>query len=118
LILTPGQAADCPAASGLLTRLRENTILLADKAYDADWLRRRVEEAGASPNIPSKSNRKWKACFRATLYRQCNRIERFFNRISHFRRIATRYEKHASNYLAFLKLAAAQIRLRQKESMV
>ena len=93
LILTPGQAADCPAAAGLLTRLRENTILLADKAYDADWLRRRVEEAGALPNIPSKSNRKWKACFSATLYRQRNRIERFFNRIKHFRRIVTRYEK-------------------------
>jgi transposase len=117
MILTPGQAADCPAASGLLTRLRENTILLADKAYDADWLRRRVEDAGASPNIPSKSNRKWKACFSAKLYRQRNRIERFFNRIKHFRRIATRYEKHASNYLAFLKLAAAQIWMRQNESM-
>jgi transposase len=117
LILTPGQAADCPAAAGPLTRLRQNTILLADKAYDADWLRRRVEDEGASPNIPSKSNRKWKACFSATLYRQRNRIERFFTRIIHFRRIATRYEKHASNYLAFLKLAAAQIWMHQNESM-
>jgi transposase len=116
LILTPGQAADCPAADGLLTRLRENTILLADKAYDADWLRRRIEEVGAAPNIPSKSNRRWKACFSPALYRQRNRIERFFNRIKHFRRIATRYEKHAANYLAFLKLAATQIWLRQYES--
>jgi transposase len=55
LILTPGQAADCPTAAKLLGRLREGTILLADKAYDADWLRRSIEAAGAAPNIPSKA---------------------------------------------------------------
>src|SRR6266567_1781078 len=47
LVLTPGQAADCPTAAKLLGRLREGTILLADKAYDADWLRRSIEAAGA-----------------------------------------------------------------------
>ena len=49
LVLTPGQAADCPTAAKLLGRLREGTILLADKAYDADWLRRSIEAAGAAP---------------------------------------------------------------------
>lgn len=109
MILTPGQAADCPAAAGLLNCLRENTILLADKAYDVDWLQRRIEEAGTAPDIASKINRRWKVCFSAALYRQCYRIQRFFNRIKHFQRIVTRYEKHASNYLAFLKLATVQI---------
>jgi transposase len=52
LILTPGQAGDCPAAEGLLGRLRRDTIVLADKAYDADWLRRRIEAAGAAPKHP------------------------------------------------------------------
>jgi hypothetical protein len=52
LPLTPGQAGDCPAASQLLGHLREGTIVLAGKAYDADWLRRQVEAAGAAPNIP------------------------------------------------------------------
>jgi transposase len=51
------------------------------------------------------------------LYQERNRIERFFNRIKHFRRVATRYEKRASNYLAMLKLAATQIWLRHNESM-
>ena len=117
LLLTPGQAGDCPAAEGLLGRLYENTIVLADKAYDADWLRRRIEAAGAAPNIPSMIHRRWKACFSPVLYRARNKIERFFNRIKHFRRIATRYEKRASNYLAMLKIAAIQIWLRHYESM-
>lgn len=117
LVLTPGQAADCPAAARLLGRLRAGTVLLADKAYDADWLRRSVEALGAAPNIPSKANRRWRACFSAALYRQRNRIERFFNKIKHYRRLATRYEKHASNFLAMLKLAAVRLWLRHNESM-
>ena len=117
LTLTPGQAGDCPGAASLLGRLQPGTIVLADKAYDADWLRRAIEEAEAAPNIPSMRHRKWKACFSPALYRQRNRIERFFNKIKHFRRIATRYEKHAANYLAMIKLAAIQIWLRRYESM-
>ena len=117
LVLTPGQAGDCPVAGQLLGRLRENTVVLADKAYDADWLRRAIEATGAAPNIPSVARRKRQACFSPALYRERNRIERFFNRIKHFRRIATRYEKHASNYLAMLKLAATQIWMHHNESM-
>ena len=112
MLLTPGQAGDCPAAAHLIGHLRPGSILLADKAYDADWLRAAVAEAGAAPNIPSKRHRKWKACFSKRLYKERNRVERFFNRIKHFRRIATRYEKHATNYLAMLKLAAIKIWLR------
>ena len=52
LVLTPGQAGDCPVAAQLLGHLRKDTIVLADKAYDADWLRRQIEAAGAAPNIP------------------------------------------------------------------
>ena len=115
--LTPGQAADCPAAKHLLGRLRKHSILLADKAYDADWLRRKIENMGAAPNIPSKSNRKWKACFSQTLYRMRNAIERFYSKIKHFRRVATRYEKKASNELAMVKLAATAVWLRANESM-
>jgi len=117
MTLTPGQAGDCPEAAKLLGRLRAGTILLADKAYDADWLRRAIEAKGAAPNIPSMKHRRWKACFSQALYRERNQVERFFNRIKHFRRVATRYEKHASNYLAMLKLAAIKIWLRVYESM-
>lgn len=117
LVLTPGQAGDCPVAERLLGRLHEGAIILADKAYDADWLRRQIEAAGAAPNIPAKTNRNWKPCFSASLYRARNRIERFFNKLKHFRRLATRYEKHAANFLGMIKLAAVQIWLRHNESM-
>jgi transposase len=59
LVLTPGQAGDCPVAAQLLGHLRENTIVLADKADDADWLRRQIEAAGAAPNIPPMVHRRW-----------------------------------------------------------
>jgi len=117
LVLTPGQAGDCPVAAQLLGHLREDTIVLADKAYDADWLRRQIEAAGAAPNIPPMAHRRWKPCFSQVLYRARNRIERFFNKIKHFRRLATRYEKHAANFLAMLKLAATHLWLRHNESM-
>ena len=110
LVLTPGQAGDCPVAAGLLGHLRKGTIVLADKAYDADWLRRQIEAAGAAPNIPPMVHRRWKPCFRPVLYRARNRIERF-------RRLATRYEKHAANFLAMLKLAATHLWLRHNESV-
>ena len=82
LTLTPGQAGDCPEAASLLDRLMPGTIVLADKAYDADWLRRAIEDAGAAPDNPSMRHRKRKACFSRVLYRRHNRIERFFNKIS------------------------------------
>jgi len=59
LVLTPGQAGDCPVAEQLLGHLHEGTIVLADKAYDADWLRRQIEAAGAAPNIPPMVHRRW-----------------------------------------------------------
>src|SRR5437764_13445918 len=94
-----------------------DTIVLADKAYDADRLRRQIEAAGAAPNIPPMVNRRRKPCFSPVLYRARNCIERFFNRIKHFRRLATRYEKHAANFLAMLKLAATHLWLRHNESV-
>jgi len=63
--------------------------VLGDKAYDADRIRSLIEEQGATPNIPPKSNRRWKPCFSKRLYRERNLIERFFSKLKHFRRIAT-----------------------------
>src|SRR6266550_1249026 len=112
-----GQAGDRPVAARLLGHLRQDTIMLADKTYDADWLRRQIEAAGAALNIPPMIHRRRKPCFSPVLYRARNRIERFFNRIKHFRRLATRYEKHAANFLAMLKLAATHLWLRHNESV-
>jgi transposase len=86
--LTAGQAHDAPAALTLLDRLAPRTIVLGDKAYDGNAIRDLIEAQGAVPNIPAKSNRKWKPCFSKTLYRQRNQVERFFSKLKHFRRIA------------------------------
>ena len=116
LSLTAGQAHDAPAALGLLDRLAPRTIVLGDKAYDAGSIRDLIESQGAVPNIPAKSNRKWKPCFSKTLYRQRNLVERFFSKLKHFRRIATRYDKLAENFLAMVKLASMRLWLHAYES--
>ncbi|UAK23014.1 IS5 family transposase [Sphingomonas nostoxanthinifaciens] len=114
--LTAGQAHDSPAAYHLLDRLGPRTIVLADKAYDADGIRGLIEAQGAVPNIPAKSNRKWKPCFSKQLYRERNLVERFFSKLKHFRRIATRYDKLAANFLAMVQLASMRLWLRAYES--
>jgi transposase len=81
-------------------------ILLADKGYDSNALRRQIETSGTAPNIPPKVNRRWKPCFSPVLYRNRNAIERMFCRLKDFRRIATRYDRLSTNYLAAVCLAA------------
>ncbi len=103
---TPGNAADAPQAAALLANLPPDTLLLADKAYDGDAIRRLIETRGAVPNIPFKANRRWKGCFSPFLYKGRNAIERMFCRLKDFRRIATRYDKRADSFLAALHLAA------------
>ena len=80
--------------------------MLADKGYDSDAIRRQIEATGAAPIIPAKVNRRWKPCFSPVLYRGRNAIERMFGRLKDFRRIATRYDRLADNYLAAVCLAA------------
>ena len=73
--------------------------------YAADWIRSLVNQQGAWANIPPRRDRKEPTCFTPNLYRARNLVERFFNKIKQCRRIATRYDKLAANYLAFVKLA-------------
>jgi transposase len=96
--------------------MKAGQMLLADKAYDADWIRALVNERGAWANIPPKSNRKNPVCFSPHLYKARNQIERFFNKLKYFRRIATRYDKLGTTFLAMVKLAAIRLRLRVCES--
>jgi transposase len=91
-------------------------MLLADRGYDADRIRALVNQQGAWANISPKRNRKEPICFSHYLYRGRNLVERFFNKIKQCRRIATRYDKLAANYLAFIKPAAIRIWLRACES--
>jgi transposase len=96
----------------MLDSLEEGQILLADRAYDSDKLRSALAERGAWANVKPMPNRKNVPAFSAFLYRYRNLVERFFNKLKNFRAIATRYDKHAENYLALIKLAAVQIRIR------
>ena len=116
LALTPGEAHDNRLAGKLLSRLKSGSMLLADRGYDADWIRGLAKRRGAWANIPPKRNRNDPICFSPYLYRDRNRIERFFNRIKQCRRVATRYDKLAANYLAFVQLASIRLWLRAYES--
>jgi transposase len=84
--------------------------------YDADWIRTLVRQHGAWANIPPKSNRKDALSFSPYLYRARNLVERFFNKIKQCRRVATRYDKLAVNYLAFIQLASIRLWVRVNES--
>lgn len=116
LALTPGEAHDNRLCSVLLSTLLPQTMLLADRGYDADWIRELARQQGAWANIPPKRNRKDPIWFSPYLYRARNLIERFFNKIKQCRRVATRYDKLAANYLAFVELASIRIWLRANES--
>jgi transposase len=112
LKLTPGQAHDGRSAADMLDTVGEGDVLLADRAYDSDALRIEMAARGAWANIPSMPGRKRRPPFSAFLYRYRNLVERFFNKLKHFRAIATRFEKHSANYLALVKLAAIKIWMR------
>jgi transposase len=109
LALSPGEAHDVRLARKLLSRLKPGSMLLADRGYDADWIRQLAMKKGAWANIPPKSNRIDPICFSPYLYRARNQVERFFNRIKQCRRVAMRYDRLAGNYLAFVQLASIRL---------
>ena len=104
LSLTPGQAADITQAEPLLEGL-EPDALLGDKGYDSDRLVETLEEREITPVIPPKANRTAPRACDFALYRERNLVERFFNRIKHYRAIATRFEKLATTFPAGVMLA-------------
>jgi transposase len=114
--LTAGQAHDGQIADTLLDHLGPCTVVLADKAYDAYRIRELIQGQGATLNIPPKRNRRWKPCFGKRLYRERNLIERFFSKLKHYHRVATRHDKPAANFLAMVQLASMRLWLRAYES--
>src|SRR4051794_28350654 len=109
ILLTGGETHDCPVAERLIGRVEEAERLLGDKAYDSAELRQELERRGTKPVIPNRSNRKRPFRFSKRLYKLRWRIETAFNRLKDFRRIATRYDRLARNYLASVCLAAALV---------
>jgi transposase len=107
ILLTGGEAHDCPPAQRLIQRTKPAKKLLGDRAYDSAELRQWLEERGTTPVIPNKSNRKQPFSFNRQAYKSRHRIENAFCRLKDFRRIATRYDRLARNYLAAVCLIAA-----------
>lgn len=104
-VLTPGQRADITQVEALVEPHQVEAVI-ADKGYDSDAFVAYVEAREAEAVIPSRRNRKEQRQIDANLYADRNKVERFFNRLKHYRRIATRYEKTARNYLSMVYLAS------------
>jgi transposase len=109
-MLTPGQAHDLACAEPLIDSA-DPQALIGDKAYDADLLIDTLNQRQITPVIPPKANRKTPRDCDFALYCERNLVERFFNKLKHFRAIATRYDKLARNFLAGVQLACAKILL-------
>ena len=108
LLLTAGQTSEYTQAEALIEGF-EAGYVLADKGYDSDQFVSAIEKNHAVPVIPSKKNRKVPRDFDKVLYKERNAVERFFQKLKNFRRIATRYERLARNYQAMLSLVSTVI---------
>ena len=110
-LLAPGQSNDILAAPALIAGMAPKAVL-ADRAYDSNAFRQEIDRIGASAVIPSTRSRKTAIPHDPILYRLRNRIERCFNKLKHFRRFATRYDRLTNHFLAFIQIAAAMIWMR------
>ena len=110
-MLTAGQRHDNLTAKALLAGFQAKAVL-ADRAYDNNDLRQAIAEMGAETVIPSTRSRKRPIPYDETIYKLRNRVERCFNKLKHFRRFATRYDRRAEYFLAFIQLAAIFLWLR------
>ncbi len=111
LLIAAGQSHDILAAPALIAGLTPQTVM-ADRAYDSNALRQEIDKIGAKAVIPSTRSRKAPIPHDPILYRLRNRIERCFNKLKHFRRFATRYDRLSAHYLAFIQIAATMIWMR------
>jgi transposase len=110
-MLTAGQRHDNLTAKALLKGFQAKAVL-ADRAYDNNDLRQAIAAMGAQAVIPSTRSRKTTIPHDPVIYKERNRVERCFNKLKHFRRFATRYDRRADYFLAFIHLAAIMLWLR------
>jgi transposase len=111
LRLTAGHCGDAPQAAALIEGLAAEAVM-ADGAYDSDQLRHTIAAIGAVAVIPNNPSRASRHPFDKHLYAQRHLVECCFSKLKQFRRVATRYEKTAKNYLAVVTLAAIVLWLR------
>lgn len=110
-LIAAGQSHDILAVPALLDGHRPGAVL-ADRAYDANSLRRYLDQIGAEAVIPSTRSRKTPIPHDLRIYKLRNRVERCFNKLKHFRRFATRFDRLARHYLAFIHIAASMLWMR------
>jgi transposase len=110
LKLTGAEAADSPHLPSLVAGVATDAVL-ADKGYDSAANRRAILRQGAVPCIPGRANRLETIDYDAHLYRERNVAERYFGRIKQYRRVATRFDKKAANFLGFVWLASIHLML-------
>jgi transposase len=116
IVLSAGQASDKAAVEALIDGLPPAPALVADRGYDAQAIIDLVRDRGGCAHIPTQKDRKIQRSIDPAIYRQRNQIERFFCKLKHFRRIATRFDKLARNFLAAILLASTRLWLRAYES--
>ncbi|MEZ5839469.1 MAG: IS5 family transposase [Hyphomicrobiales bacterium] len=110
LDIAPGQGSDYTGAIPLLdAEGPEPKVLIADRGYDADFIRQEMEARGIAPIIPTRRCRKAQIAIDGHIYALRNRIERCFNKLKNSRRLATRYDKTAASYLGFVLIAAIRL---------
>ena len=107
LVLTPGNTSDIKGADLLVGETAGMKRLIADRGYDANRLRATLRDQGTIPVIPGRRNRKRPIQYDERRYKDRWRVEAMFCRLKDFRRIATRYDRLARNYLSAGALAAA-----------
>jgi putative transposase len=109
-LLTGGQEADINQGDALIEGHDANAVI-ADKGDDGDDFVATIEASGAAAVIPPKKDRIFKREYDKDLYKERNLAERFINRIKQYRRVATRYEKTARNFMGFIHVAAIMVLL-------
>lgn len=111
--ITPGQTSDYLGFDlVMLDKLPEPKVLLADRGYDADRIRKDLETRDVLPQIPMRKTLKMRVGVDHALYRLRNMVERCFNKLKNARRVATRYDKTAESFLGFIDITSIRLRLR------
>jgi transposase len=116
IVLSAGQASDKAAVAQLIEGLPPARALVADRGYDAQAIIDLVQARGGCAHIPTQKDRKVQRSIDPAIYRQRNLVERYFCKLKHFRRVATRFDKLARNFLAAVILASTRLWLRAYES--
>jgi len=116
LLITPGQASDKAVFPDLIAGLPTASVVVADRGYDSRALVELVAARGGQAHIPTQRRVKVQRSVDRELYRRRNLVERYFCSLKQFRRVATRFEKTATNFLAAVALASARLWLRAIES--